>query len=82
MNCKKGVREIKYKQVYCNVCGKQVKMEKGILKEDIFTARKEWGFFSERDTEVHSFNICESCYDEMISKFAIPIEVVKKKEVL
>lgn len=68
--------------ICCNSCGKVLKIENGILKEDAFEATKEWGYFSSRDTEVHHFNLCEECYDRIISEFIIPIEVRKKLEVL
>jgi Fe2+ or Zn2+ uptake regulation protein len=68
--------------LYCNSCGKLLKVENGILKEDAFEATKEWGYFSERDMEVHHFNLCEECYDKLISQFQIPVEIKKKLEVL
>ena len=68
--------------VYCNACGKLLKMENGILKEDAFEATKEWGYFSGRDMEVHHFNLCEECYDKMVAQFLIPIEIQNKLEVL
>ena len=68
--------------IFCNSCGKGIKAENGILKEDAFEATKEWGYFSGRDMEVHRFNLCEECYDRMISQFVIPIEIRKKLEVL
>lgn len=68
--------------LYCNSCGKSIKVEKGILMEDAFEATKEWGYFSHRDMEVHHFNLCEDCYDKLISEFKIPVEVKKKLEVL
>lgn len=67
---------------HCNVCGRKLKIENGILKEDVLEVRKEWGYFSKKDLEVHRFNICELCYNEMINKFVIPIEISKKREVL
>ena len=70
------------KAVVCNVCGRSLKMEKGILVEEAFEATKEWGFFSDRDLEVHKFTICEMCYDRIISEFKVPIKVSKKNEVL
>lgn len=70
------------KELFCNVCGKKIIMEQGILKEDVFEAAKEWGYFSKNDLEVHKFNICENCYEKMVSTFKIPIEVVQKNEVL
>jgi hypothetical protein len=68
--------------LYCNCCGKTFRVENGIMMEDAFEATKEWGYFSERDMEVHHFNLCEDCYNKMISQFKIPIEVDKKVEVL
>lgn len=68
--------------IYCNCCGKSLKVKNGILMEDALEATKEWGYFSKRDMEVHHFNLCEECYDKLISEFQIPVEVRKKLEVL
>ena len=70
-----------FKDMYCNVCGRKLKVENGILLEDAFEARKQWGYFSKKDTEVHSFVICESCYDSMIEKFDIPPKVSDALEI-
>ncbi len=70
------------KPLYCNACGKELKIENGMLMEDAFEATKEWGYFSERDMEVHHFNLCEECYNRLISQFRIPVEIRKKLEVL
>lgn len=78
----KRVKKKKTNEMYCNVCGRQLEMENGILKEDVFEAAKEWGYFSNKDLEVHKFNICEDCYEEMISKFKIPVSILNKKEVI
>ena len=53
------------KDIYCNVCGKKLFVEKGILKEDAFEAKKQWGYFSKKDGMLHSFVICEKCYDDI-----------------
>ena len=66
----------------CNSCGKALKVENGILKEAAFEVTHEWGYFSNRDTEIHHFNLCEECYDKMIAEFKIPVEVRKKLEIL
>ena len=67
---------------YCYCCGKSFKVENGIMMEDAFEATKEWGYFSERDLEVHHFVLCEECYDKLISQFKVPVEVKKKIEAL
>ncbi len=81
---KRALNEKKSGEVHlcCNSCGKDLKVENGILREDAFEATKEWGYFSGRDMEVHHFNLCEECYDKMISGFKIPVEVKKKLEAL
>ena len=68
--------------VFCNSCGKKLNSANGILKEDAFEATKEWGYFSKKDMEVHSFNLCEECYEELIESFEIPVQVRKKVEAL
>lgn len=34
---------------------------------------KEWGYFSSKDFIMHSFCVCEKCYDKWIKTFVIPI---------
>lgn len=66
----------------CNNCGRELKTENGILVEDAFVASKEWGYFSKKDLQVHSFVLCESCCDKIASKFQIPVTVTEKREVM
>ena len=68
------------KEILCNQCGKKLKVENDILKEDAFEAKKQWGYFSQKDAVLHSFVLCEECYDEMISRFAIPVEITEVTE--
>lgn len=82
MNRADDVKSSGQEVLLCNGCGKTLKIENGILKEDAFEATKEWGYFSGKDLEVHHFNLCEECYNKMISGFKIPVEIRKKLEVL
>jgi len=66
----------------CNCCGKEIKEEQGILKEDVLEIIKDWGYFSEKDTERHRILICEACYDNWISGFRLPPKVEERTEVL
>lgn len=59
------------KSLICNGCGRQLKVENGILREDVFEGKKQWGYFSDRDGELHSFLLCEECYNRMIQKFVV-----------
>lgn len=69
-------------RVKCNVCGRGLKTENGLLMEDAFEAVKDWGFFSRKDMQRHSFTVCEDCYDAWIKSFAIPPQVTEKTEAL
>ena len=61
-------------KIVCNKCGKEIKIENGILKEDVLSIEKKWGYFSGKDNENHHFDLCEECYDKMIHSFKIPVE--------
>ncbi len=66
----------------CNCCGKIIKAEQGIQKEDALEIVKDWGYFSGKDLERHRILICETCYDKWISGFMIPPVVEVQSEVL
>lgn len=70
------------KVLICNCCGKTLRSKNGVLKEDALVTTKEWGFFSQKDLEVHHICICEECYDQWISTFKVPVEKEQKREVL
>lgn len=57
------------KDVFCNKCGKE------IVNAGVFRVDYRWGYFSNKDNEVHHFDLCEECYDEMIATFQIPVEI-------
>lgn len=58
----------------CNCCGKELKLEKGYLKEACITADITFGYFSHRDGVHHRFDLCEGCYDKIIANFVIPVD--------
>lgn len=62
-------------KIICNKCGKEIVVENGMAKEDTLSVQKRWGYFSAKDNEKHTFDLCEACYDEMISNFQIPVEI-------
>lgn len=67
-------------RLICNGCGRALKYDNGILREDVFEGRKQWGYFSRRDGEIHSFLLCEECYDKMVGQFVVPPEVEEATE--
>ena len=66
--------ERKTEKIFCNQCGKEIIVKNEMPQEDILTVEKRWGYFSDKDTEVHRFDLCESCYDKLIAQFVIPVE--------
>ena len=66
----------------CNCCGKEIKEEQGIQKEDVLEIVKVWGYFSEKDMERHHLIICEDCYDKWVSGFLISPKVENITEAL
>ena len=68
-------------QAVCNCCGKKLLVENGILKEGICSVDVEWGYFSNKDTMIHRFDLCEACYDEITGKFRVPVEEEEETEV-
>lgn len=61
-------------KIICNKCGKEIAVENGRALNDVLTVEKRWGYFSEKDNEVHEFDLCEACYDEWTATFLIPAE--------
>ena len=64
----------KLETVICNGCGKKLVVERGILREGGFSVNYPWDYFSEKDGEIHHLDLCENCYDEIISGFRIAVE--------
>lgn len=68
--------------VRCNCCEKELLVENGILKEECIHIVHDFGFFGHRDGETHSFDLCEDCYTQIVSRFRIPVEMQERKELL
>lgn len=69
----KEIQEVS--KIICNKCGKEIDVKDGRLVEDVLQVEKRWGYPSEKDNEVHSFELCEACYDEFVKTFFIPVEI-------
>ncbi|MDY2606616.1 MAG: hypothetical protein SOV90_01615 [Lachnospiraceae bacterium] len=68
--------------VKCNKCGRELKVSRGTIKEGVFSIDYVWGYFSEKDGEVHSFDLCENCYDKMLKEFVIKPDIKDNNELL
>lgn len=68
--------------VVCNCCGKKLIVSEGIVREGVLSINHAWDFFSEKDGEIHHFDLCEPCYDAVVSEFKNPVDVEEQKEFL
>lgn len=68
--------------VLCNCCGRKLAVKEGVIREGSIAVDHVWDYFSEKDGEIHHFDLCEECYDEWISSFRIPVEVEDQTELM
>ena len=64
----------------CNRCGRKIKEEDGVAKEGMFSSACAFGYHSHHDGEIHSFCLCEDCYEDLISQFHIPVTITEIME--
>lgn len=75
-------KEEKLEKIYCNKCGREIKVENEIVKEGLFSVDYKWDYFSDKDGMKHSFDICEQCYNEIVKEFKYPVNETKYTEML
>ena len=68
--------------VVCNQCGRKLLVENHILREGVCSIRESWGYFSDKDGEIHCIDLCEKCYDEWVRGFRVPVERQEETELL
>ena len=69
-------------KVVCNQCGREIKTEADMIKECICSVDTYWGYFSGKDGDRHQFDLCEECYDLLVGRFCIPVEISQQTELL
>lgn len=69
-------------KIVCNACGRSIPVENGIVKEGLCSCQEKFGYFSNKDGQIHRFDLCEACYDEMIRKFNVPVEIEESNEMV
>ena len=74
--------ENRLKRIICNCCGRELKMEKGYLKEECISVDHTFGYFSRRDGSRQHFDLCEDCYEKWLQTFAVPAEENEITELL
>lgn len=69
-------------RIYCNRCGKEIVRHMESAHEDFLHVEKKWGYFSGKDGESHSFDLCEACYDKLLAEFVCEAAVTEETELL
>lgn len=69
-------------RIFCNQCGKELKLEEEIVREGYFSADVTFGYFSNKDGLRHRWDLCEECYDALIRSFQIPVEESERNEMI
>ncbi len=60
-------------EVYCNMCGKAIEKDQFGKFYEYLSVDKNWGYFSKLDGQKHSFDLCDKCYIDIVSKFKIRV---------
>lgn len=74
-------RDKKLIEIVCNCCGRSLTLTNGILTEGVCRVETDWGYFSKKDGERHSLDLCEECYDRLIQNFAVPPKIESQVEI-
>lgn len=69
-------------KLICNQCGRELKLHNGVVQEGVFHGETRWGYFSKKDGENHSFDLCESCYEKLVKSFRVPVRIEEQTELL
>ncbi len=75
-------KETELVSVICNCCKKEMSVENGILKAEAIQVKHTFGYFSKKDGQTESFDLCEECYKKITGKFKIPVEQKEETELL
>ena len=68
---KKEINELD--KIICNKCGRVIEVVRGVAREEYLAVDKRWGYFSNKDNQEDSFDLCEDCYDELVASFKIKL---------
>lgn len=68
------VKEQQLHQVFCNRCGKEIIRNNFGEFDDYLHIEKTWGYHSKKDGIKQEVDLCESCFDEIVKGFQIPLE--------
>ena len=72
----------KDQEIICNCCKQVIRVQNIMPQTEFLHVEKTWGYFSGKDGECQEFDVCESCYDNWIKTFQIPVQVREVTELL
>ena len=75
-------KEDQLEELYCNRCGRKIRVENHIVTDGVLSLDYKWGYFSNKDGKMHSFDLCEKCYDEIVRDFKYPINETGYNELI
>ena len=64
----------KLRKLFVTGVENETKVVSGIPKREMLHVEHTWGYFSGKDGESCSFDLCEECFDEITKGFLIPTE--------
>ena len=65
------IKQDKLDKIFCNICGREVLKNKFGRFEDYLSINKIWEYDSEFDGSMHSFDICQDCYKNLLANMKI-----------
>lgn len=65
----------KTEKIICNLCGRAIKKDGDDTFYDYIEVKKKWGYLSDYDGQVHSFDICQDCYKRLAEEFKVNAEI-------
>jgi len=69
------------KAVVCDICGKEIKVNSGQPEEDFLHVQKPWNEESRYFGVQHTFDVCASCYSDILVQFQVKIKQEKVRVV-
>ncbi len=66
---------IDIENIFCNMCGLEIAKDKFGNYSSYFDSTFRWNYPSKFDNEVHTFQLCEKCYEKLISEFKLPPDI-------
>jgi len=60
-------------KIVCNCCESVIPQASDGVWEEYFHGEKEWGYLSHKDGQTEVFDLCQDCYEKMLSTFRIPL---------